>query len=57
MLAAMLTTVKSLIAPLQAKQVVDSYVEYADRDLASIIVLPNYREMFSRILDREPDKV
>lgn len=57
MLAAMLTTVKSLIAPLVAKQVVDSYVEYADRDLASIIVLPNYREMFTKILDREPDKV
>ena len=57
LLAAMLSTIKSLLAPLMAKQVIDNYVEYPDRDIASIIVLPAYYATFNRILDKEPSIV
>lgn len=57
LLAAMLSTIKSLMAPLMAKQVIDNYVEYPDRDIASIIVLPAYYNMFNQILAKQPSAV
>lgn len=53
----MLSSVKSLMAPLMAKQVIDNYVEYPDRDIASIIVLPAYQATFTTILDNQPAAV
>lgn len=54
LMASMLGTIRALIAPLMARQVLDNYAEYPGQGLAILTVLPAHQAMFDFILNRKP---